>query len=298
MDKLYIIIPAYRNRKSTKDCLNAIEASSTNSDLNVIVVDHSRRHEICGTLKKFFPKVIWIKGDPSLWWTGATNMGIRMAMRRGATAVMLLNNDCFVTTTTIEKLLICAKEKRDAIFAPIQKDIITEEILYLAPTHCFLFGFPTLRGPTKLPKAKAKKRILPTKIIIGGRGVLIPRAVFNKVGLFDEKEFPHYGADHDFYLRCRKHKVKLFSVIDAVVYIDNHTTSIAVDPGRLSFSQFLYTLISKRSHRNIKTLVTLFRKYYPIKGFHYFGVFLNLTRYFFLYLWRKTKYLFKKIINF
>lgn len=38
--------------------------------------------------------------------------------------------------------------------------------------------------------------------------------VFETVGLFDEKNFPHNGADHDFYLQCRKNKIPLPIVLD------------------------------------------------------------------------------------
>jgi len=42
-----------------------------------------------------------------------------------------------------------------------------------------------------------------------GRGTLIPCTVFDAIGWFDEKHFPHYAADQDFSLRAKKAGFKI-----------------------------------------------------------------------------------------
>ncbi len=48
----------------------------------------------------------------------------------------------------------------------------------------------------KLPKDQQKGLHKVTHF--PGRGLWIPRKVFDVLGLFDEKKFPHYYADYDF----------------------------------------------------------------------------------------------------
>jgi GT2 family glycosyltransferase len=51
-----------------------------------------------------------------------------------------------------------------------------------------------------------------------GRGALIPLAVFRKVGLYDRKRLPHYGADYDLTLRARRAGFKVYISFDAKLY--------------------------------------------------------------------------------
>ncbi len=130
---------------------------------------------------------------------------------------------------------------------------------------------------------------MPTKLIIGGRGVIIPLSIFQRVGMFDENKLPQAGSDHDFYLRCRRQGIPLFIAPDTSVYVDNTRTTLAAKVETMSFPQFLQTLVDRRSHRNIRDLTALFKFHYPIKGLHHLGVALNLLRYFILYGWNRLR---------
>ena len=80
---------------------------------------------------------------------------------------------------------------------------------------------------------------------------------------------------------------------DARVYVDDTRTSIAAKFDDMGFRQFLQTLVTPRSHRNIRDLTALFKLHYPIKGLHHIGVALNVIRYFMLYCWKRLK----RIVN-
>ncbi|HEV8515441.1 MAG TPA: glycosyltransferase family 2 protein, partial [Cyclobacteriaceae bacterium] len=51
-----------------------------------------------------------------------------------------------------------------------------------------------------------------------GRGLLIPRIVFETIGLFAEKQLPHYLADYDFTQGARKKGFKIYCNYDAILY--------------------------------------------------------------------------------
>jgi len=182
-----------------------------------------------------------------------------------------------------------AKEIDEAIIAPVQRDFFSKRVLCITASTCYLLGFPTFLRLGKNMSVLGEPRLLPTKLIIGGRGVLIPRSVFERMGMFDEVNLPHAGSDNDFYLRCRRQQVPLLIATDATVYVDNTRTTLAANLEQMDLKQFLQTLTDRRSHRNIRDLNTLFKLHYPIRGLHHLGVVLNLFRYFVLYGWKRLR---------
>jgi GT2 family glycosyltransferase len=285
--KIPIVIPVFNGWEQTKVCLDALRASEY-KNLEIIVVDHGSTDETKIVLPAQYPEVVYVLGDSTLWWTGATNLGIRTAISRGAERIMLMNNDCYVAPDTIATLINHSKKRAKAIIAPVQKDFDTDEYLCTAYRECFLLGFSSLASRTIAEKPANKNALISSKLIAGGRGVIIPIDIFRKVGLFDEVALPHYGADHDFYLRCRKQGIPLYVALDSTVYIDQRRTSAAAQPRELTLKEFYQTLFSRHSHRNLRDLTVLFKKHYPIKHFYYLGVVLNITRYFLVYLWQRT----------
>ena len=286
MDKIHVVIPVFNGWKQTKICLDALR-TSIYRNLEIIVVDHGSTDETKAVLPIQYPEVVHVLGEPTLWWAGAMNLGIRTALDRGANTVMLLNNDCYVSPETIERLLAHGQQSVDAIIAPKQKDAMTGQTICITVGTCFLLGFPTVLFPLRTARLIGKPKLIPTKIIGGGRGAMIPASVFKSMGLFDEANLPHYYADHDFYLRCRKQGVRLGIATDATVYVDNTRTTLAAKVEAIGFRKFLHTLVNRRSHRNVRDLTALFKLHYPLKGFHHLGVALNLLRYFTLYAWKR-----------
>lgn len=274
---LCVVIPVFNGWDKTRICLDALNSSSF-TDFSVIVVDHGSTDGTRENLARLYPWVQRISGPPTLWWTGATNLGIRTAIDAGATRLVLLNNDSYVEKDTISTLLRHAAQSPDSVIAPIQKNIEDDSMSVPAATTCFLLGFSTLHLPDFCHRKGVCENTLRARMIMGARGVLVTKTIFDRVGLFDECALPHYGADHDFYLRCKKIGVPLLIATDAAIHIDNSKTTLAKDYANMSVNDFVATLKDRRSHRNIKDLASLFRLHYPVKRLYWIGVGLNLLR--------------------
>lgn len=287
LDKMtiFIIIPVFNHWEHTKKCLESLRLSRY-KNLKIIVVDHGSTDQTKDRIAKDFSEVQHLIEDDIHWWAGATNIGVRSAIQQGASQIMLLNNDCYVTPNTIEILVEQIGENTNSIIAPVQIYKDNGKTIIRATT-CFLLGLPTLRLPSFLLSKSDIGGKIKTKLIIGGRGVLIPRAVFEEVGFLDQSNLPHYGSDHDFFIRCRKAGVKLYVSIKSIVYIDNVSTSLAATSAKQNIKWFKNVLKNRRSHVNLKDISTLFKKHYPIKFLYPLGVFLYLTRYF-LFSYVKT----------
>ncbi|WP_305908259.1 glycosyltransferase family 2 protein [Methylomarinum sp. Ch1-1] len=290
MNALHIIITDFNGYAQTRICLEALRKSRYR-EFNILVVDHGTTNETRDKLAVEFPEVIRLTGSADRWWAGATNLGIRYALDRGAEAVILLNNDCYVTSDTLGTLVKLANDNPDSIIASIQRDWQSGRPISISSRTFLLLGFPSLSGPRELTPAMENSELLAVKLIVGGRGVIIPSSVFTKIGLFDEKRLPHYGADHDFYLQASKRHIPLYSAPRAFVEIDNTRTSLANNPGALNFSGFLQSLHSIRSHRNLRDVTTLFKAHYPIPYLYPLGVTLYTVRYLLVYLLKRALFL-------
>jgi len=293
---MFTVVADFNGYAQTRQCLMALQANRSDA-LQIIVVDHGTTPNTQEGLQREFPAVTRIPESPDNWWTGATNTGIRHALQSGAEVVMLLNNDCYMNPDAVNELLELHHLYPKAVIAPIQRDWASGQITSLRPSHSFLFGFPTLPGPRQLTKAMKSERVIPTTLVVGGRGVIIPASVFRELGLFDEENLPHYGADHDFYLRVAEAGIPLLVSTRASVDIDTTRTTMANDPGSLSLKSFAESLGSVRSHRNIVHVAALFRKHYPVRKLYMLGVALYIGRYVFVYLVRRCLFLLRKLLH-
>src|SRR5262245_56876861 len=59
----------------------------------VVVVDDGSPDDTSGRLARDFPEVKVLRGNGKLWWAGATNRGVRYALRHGFDYVLTANND-------------------------------------------------------------------------------------------------------------------------------------------------------------------------------------------------------------
>lgn len=290
MCNLHVVIADFNGFSRTRLCLEALRAADR-PDVSIIVVDHGTTPETREGLAAGFPEVVRVEASPSLWWTGATNCGIRHALAAGAESIMLLNNDCYLAPGALQELLRIHAWTPEAIVAPVQREWPDGRLLVVTARSLFLLGFPTLKGPCRLTAAQEAAGVLPTALIIGGRGVIIPAALFARVGFFDEVALPHYGADHDFYHRARAQGVRLLVATRASVAIDTRSTTLAEAPERLTLAQFRETLSSVRSHQNLRDVGMLFRRHYPLPGLWWVGACLYTGRYVLRYALKRARFL-------
>ena len=264
--KLSVIIPAFSGLEQVRSCLQS--------------------------LGEEFPQVICLRGSADLWWSGASNLGIRHALEGGSQWLMLLNHDCYTQPDTICILLNNIENNENSIIAPVQH-MLREKRDIIGVTSCFLLGFPTIIPPAAWYRFRYPAGLVPTALIGGGRGVILSAATFQRVGLLDDEHLPHYYADHDFYFRCRKAGLQLFICRDARVDIDDSMTSSAYPDSNPGLAGFVDALKNRGSHRNIRDLRVLFSRHYPIPRLSGAGVALNTVRFFFVFLARRLTGLWK-----
>ncbi len=191
---LYIVIPVFNRKKFTRECLLSLR-KQTNQQFKVIVVNDGSSDGTAEMLRDDFPEVIVINGDGNLFWTAATNLGIRYALKQNAAYVMTLNNDTLCPPDFIENMYYWAQKKQQALLGALALESSTNAPVYGGENMNWLLNkFEPVLHSLSPDKQHGLHRVTH----FPGRGLWIPKKVFDTIGLFDEKKFPHYYADYDF----------------------------------------------------------------------------------------------------
>jgi GT2 family glycosyltransferase len=186
---------------------------------------------------------------------------------------MLLNADCVLDVASATRLFQRCETER-SIVAPIQVDLTTGATVCAGAVPLTLLGFPTLRERTETGGFWDR-----FTIVCGGRGVAIPTAVFEKIGMLAAESLPHYWADHDFFMRCRRAGFAMEIQADLQVAVDGTRTTSAARPSNHDWGSFQTSLSEPGSHRNRTAIRAFFRRNYPIRPLHFIGSMLYLVRY-------------------
>lgn len=199
--RMFVVIPVHNRIAFTRVCLSAL-SRQTVQDFQVVVVDDGSTDGTAEMVRVEFPGVRLLAGDGTLWWSAATNLGIVESRRQGATHILTLNNDTNPPPDFIENMLKAAAEKPGALIGAYAVDALSGQAVY---------GGEWISWLTAASKSLLfEKRALVETTHYPGRGLLIPTAVFDRVGLFDSVHFPQTAADYDFTHHARRKGFRIF----------------------------------------------------------------------------------------
>jgi GT2 family glycosyltransferase len=211
---IYIIIPVHNRKEFTRDCLYSLR-HQTVSGHRIIVVDDGSTDGTQQMLINEFPDVTVLTGNGHLFWTAAINLGIRHALALGAEYVLTLNNDTVASENFLEQMNFWANLSPDSLLGALDVDIKTKRPYYGGEQ----FDWKWSKSRFLLNELKEEDRKgLHEVSLYPGRGLLIPRVVFDSIGLFDEKKLPHYLADYDFTQGAKRRGFRVYCNYDAKLY--------------------------------------------------------------------------------
>ena len=252
--KIFIVIPVYNNIKYTLRCLATLEQQDY-PDYQTIVVNDGSSDGTTEKINAKHPDVVVLEGDGNLWWTGATNMGIKYALQRAEESdfVLALNNDLEVKEDYLSELVVAYDQNKPCLVGSISVHLNN-------PEHVAFLGekwnpYTAKSRPSvsenRYSKVVQQYTVLPTEAL-PGRGMLIPVEVFDKIGLFDFDRFPQYLADYDFSRRAIYAGYKLRVATRAVVMsvVENTGVSYIMNP---TWKTFLTSLKSIKSPNRVIT---------------------------------------------
>jgi len=252
---IYIIIPVFNRKHFTQKCLLSLK-KQTFQNFKVIVVDDGSTDRTGEMIKEEFPEVVLLEGDGNLWWTGATNLGVEYALAQADQTdyILTLNNDTIVRQDYLQYLFDCALNHPNSLIGSIFISDLKGSTVVDAGVR---INWLTAKY-TNLAKGRGYKDILRTGSLIqkvnvlSGRGTLIPIEVFQKLGLYNFKRLPHYGADYEFSRRANIKGYKLLINYEAVVISDVKMTGLNNGVNKLGWNDFGKSFFSIKSPNNLK----------------------------------------------
>lgn len=211
---LCIVIPVFNRKEFTRECLRSLQNQSEQAD-HIIVVDDGSTDGTSDMLRSEFPAVNVLQGDGNLFWTASINKGITYALALGADYILTLNNDTVASNTFFENMMLAAHKVPIALIGALDVEQTTQTPYYGGE----IINWKNNTSKFLLETLQADQRKgLHEVSLFPGRGLLIPRQVFDTIGLFEEKKLPHYMADYDFTLMAKRNGFPIYCNYDALLY--------------------------------------------------------------------------------
>lgn len=221
MSETAIVIPIHNGLEDTKLCLKsiytALSFSGCESEMAIIVVDDGSTDGSSLFIKNNYPDIIILEGDGNLWWSGSVNLGVKQAINKKMTHVLLFNNDNIIRKNYFQAF-------HEAINKLGLNVIIASKVVNLYPKPYAIYTgkicdrkrgrFLKNHNPNKTMKINCA----------WGMGMLIPTFVFNEIGFFDSVNFPQAHGDIDFCLRAEDFGIDMFYTPTMLVYNNNNIT--------------------------------------------------------------------------
>ncbi|MBA7528568.1 hypothetical protein ES705_20755 [subsurface metagenome] len=266
MYKISFIIPVHNRLEYNKECLGILDRQKdtsffTKNEISIIVVDDGSTDGTKEWIEKNYPEVIVLVGDGNLWYSGSLNKGFKYAFDDlGCDFINVWENDIVPIDNYFENLQSIL-ENWD------EKTLISSKLIYKNQPEII-----HSMGGTFDPRT-GKKGLIARNMTDGpqyqqpleidwfsGQQILIHKSILEKVGNFDEKNFPQYHADIDFSLRAGKKGFKIMMYPGLKLLNDTEATGINYVHNP-SFRQFMQSLFSMRSNSNIRRNIKFWRKH-------------------------------------
>lgn len=269
---IYVIIPVHNRKEFTRGCLQSLQAQ-TYRDFQTIVIDDGSTDGTATMIAAEFPEVKVLSGDGQLWWTKAINWGVRYVLERADLeahdAVLTLNDDLMVAPDYLASIVADQQQQQvPCLMGSVSVDINNPTYLEYAGTACNYITGKTVRLSRRFANnlncLKASHSVLASDDL-PGRGTLIPVAVFQQVGLYDERNFPHYMADIELSVRARRAGFPLFVSVGSVI----HNYIGATRNKRQSWRSFLNGFTSFMAPNYLRTRYVFALRHSPIKHLYF-----------------------------
>lgn len=200
--RVVAITPVFNRRDLTLACVKSLlEGDLDDIDLEIIVVDDGSSDGTAEALAERFPEVEVIRGDGSLWYSEATNVGIRAALPREPDYFLLFNNDSLFPPATLSRLVACAERYPTSVVGAALVKWDDRLTLFQTGTRwqTSYGGWRTI-GPQTIDYLPSGPFPVET---LAGNCMLVPAAALRDCGLMNSADMPNFG-DSELVARMRR----------------------------------------------------------------------------------------------
>jgi GT2 family glycosyltransferase len=212
---VYIIIINWNGKRHLATCLSSLRKLNY-PNFKALIVDNGSTDGSLKFLRDHFPEVEVVPVGRNLGFAEGNNVGLRLALRKGARYVALLNNDTEVDHRWLSRLVERAERGSNVGIVGSKMMMFRErKVLNSAGSSMNRCGFGWDDGIFKLDAPEWNKPRYCLCVTAGA--MLVRREVLEEVGLFDAGYFAYY-EDNDLCLRARNSGYLIAYEPSAVVY--------------------------------------------------------------------------------
>jgi len=198
---VYIIVLNWNRREDTLECLRSLSAVKY-ENFKILLVDNASSDGTVEAVAREFPAASIVSNSTNLRFAGGNNVGIRIAMERGADFVLLLNNDTTVDPDFLTELVAGASSDSTGMTGPKMYFYDDPKRLWYAGGKIeFWKGWISHIG---VREVDAGQYDTPAETqYISGCCVLVKKEVVERIGMLDEAYYI-YGEDADWCVRATR----------------------------------------------------------------------------------------------
>jgi GT2 family glycosyltransferase len=263
MKKIAILVPVHNKLEFTKQCISWLGdalkiAENERFSYKLIIIDDGSTDGSGDWIRSHHKEITVLEGDGNLWWSGAINAGTRFAFGNQAFDYVLLWNNDIKPGVTYFRILseLISHESTDTI--------IGSKIMDINTGHLWSMGgiFDPRSGKKYMLGYKVANSDLYDQITIAdwlpGMGTLIHRSVIDKVGYWDNVNFPQYHGDSDFTYRAKLKGFRLKVFPELILYNDTSSSGINHE---YQLRGMINALNDVRSKLNLQKNLLFYKKY-------------------------------------
>lgn len=259
MKRIAVLLTVFNRRVKTIACLKALYGQTLPEgySLDVFLTDDGCTDGTSEAIRSEFPQVHIIHGDGTLYWNRGMYAAWSEAEKGDYDFYLWLNDDTDLLPGAMNALIFTAERDNSAIVVgSCHASEVPNRITYGARGKNM-----TLILPTETAKTKA--------VTFNGNIVLIPKKVYNKLGMLD-KRYRHSLGDFDYGLRASEAGIPIVVVDEFCGICDTHPTMSKWADSSKSLSErwkhfwsptganpFEYFMFRKRHHGFIPACITL-----------------------------------------
>jgi hypothetical protein len=202
-----VIIVNYNGKNFINSCIRSALLSSYPNCLIIVVDNASADSSVESLENEFGNKIVLIKNERNLGFSGGNNIGIQYALNNNCDFVLLLNNDTEIDKNLISNMVKAASENNNAIISPkIYYYNESSKIWSAGGGINWKKGLSFHYGMNEIDIGQYDKR----KEIDFATGccILIHKSVFERIGYLAEEYFLYF-EDTDFCVRAKRAGIKI-----------------------------------------------------------------------------------------
>lgn len=233
MKHVAVLITCHNRKSKTLACLEALFKNTLPPDysFSVILVDDGSTDGTGEAVRSRYPDIVILRGDGNLFWSRGMLRAWETALPLSPDFVLWLNDDTLLLSRALNDLLETEARARAKTGQPA---------IIVGSTHndsgqLSYGGAVPISALNRLKMRKVIPGNTPQPAVtMNGNCVLVPRAVYERIGLLD-KVFSHGMGDNDYGFRAHKAGIPIWVMPGYVGNCNNdHTVSGSFRDANLS----------------------------------------------------------------